>query len=123
MPVHTSHAIQRASRQAARLLAVLLCLGVGPALNGCVYRVDVQQGNLLVLSHTDAASDRYIWIFDAASGRLRETSVKLGTFDTLLVEYTRYNAHGWPEEVTLTRKARFYTINLTFNDGSIVRRP
>jgi hypothetical protein len=82
-----------------------------------------QQGNVLLLSHTDAESNHYTWVFDPSSGRLRETAVKLGAFDTLLVEYPRYNAHGWPEEMTLTRKARFYMINLTFNDGSIVRRP
>jgi hypothetical protein len=82
-----------------------------------------RQGNMLVLTHTDAESNDYTWEFDPASGRLRETEVKLGTFDTLLVDFRRYNAHGWPEEMTLTRKARFYTINLTFNDGSMVRRP
>jgi hypothetical protein len=82
-----------------------------------------RQGNMLVLTHTDAESNHYTWEFDPASGRLRETVVKLGTFDTLLVDFPRYNAHGWPEEMTLTRKARFYTISLTFNDGSIVRRP
>jgi hypothetical protein len=77
----------------------------------------------LVLSKTGADTNRYTWLFDPGSGRLREIAVKMGAFDTLYVRYLRYNVQGWPEEITLTRKARFYTIHLTFNDGSIVRRP
>jgi hypothetical protein len=82
-----------------------------------------QQGNSLVLSRTGGDTNEYTWVFDPSSGRLRETEVKIGMFDTLLVDFSRYNAHGWPEEMTVTRKARLYSLNLTFSDGSIVRRP
>jgi hypothetical protein len=79
------------------------------------------KGKVLMLRRTEADTNRYTWIFDEHTGRLNEIDVDRGAFDTLRIEYPRYNALGWPEELTLTRKARLYSINLTFTDGSMVR--
>jgi hypothetical protein len=80
-----------------------------------------EKGNFLVLKRIEADTNKYTWLFDPASGRLRETDVDISTFDTLKIEYPRYNVHGWPEELTVTRKARFYMINLSFTDSAMAK--
>jgi hypothetical protein len=75
-----------------------------------------------VIHDTGADTNKYTWTFDARSGRLRTTDVSLGLFDTLHIAYLRYNAAGWPAEILVTRKARLYTINLTFTDDTIAAR-
>ena len=59
----------------------------------------------------------YVWTFDANTGRLKSTEIAMGALDTLRVEYLRYDWRGWPEEVVITRKARFYSITITFTDA------
>jgi hypothetical protein len=75
-------------------------------------------GTQLVLKRQLADTNHYTWIFDASSGRLQEIDEDLGLFDTLRINYLRYNERGWPEEMTVTRKALFYTISFTFTDGA-----
>jgi hypothetical protein len=78
---------------------------------------------LLVLKKQGADTEHYTWTFDTRSGRLRTLDVDKGLFDTLHIDYQRYNALGWPEEMTVTRKARFYTISFTFTDsGDVAKR-
>jgi hypothetical protein len=53
---------------------------------------------------------------------LRSTDIDLGPFDTLHVEYRTYNARGWPEDVTITRRARLVDVSFTFTDNNVVQR-
>jgi len=81
-----------------------------------------QKGNFLILNRTEADTNKYTWLFDPSTGRLHQIDVDIGPFDTLKIEYPRYNAHGWPEELTVTRKARFYMINLSFTDSALAKQ-
>jgi hypothetical protein len=76
----------------------------------------------LMLKRQGADTDHYTWIFDGSTGRLRETDVDKGLFDTLHIQYLRYDMRGWPEEMTVARKARLYTISFTFTDGAMAER-
>jgi hypothetical protein len=77
----------------------------------------------LVLKKQGADTDHYTWTFDARTGRLRTLEVDKGLFDTLHIDYVRYDARGWPQEMTVTRKARLYTISFTFtDDGDVAKR-
>lgn len=76
----------------------------------------------LTIKQTGADTNKYTWIFDTHTGHLRETQVDRGIFDTLYVDYLRYNARGWPEEISVVRKARFYNISLTFTDDALAQR-
>ncbi|MCL2646832.1 MAG: hypothetical protein FWD61_07475 [Phycisphaerales bacterium] len=69
-----------------------------------------------ILRRTGSDTFRYTWTFDAVTGRLKTTEIAMGAFDTLRIEYLRYDSRGWPEEITLIRKARFYNITFTFTD-------
>jgi hypothetical protein len=80
-----------------------------------------ERGGTYVVHETGADTNKYTWMFDAASGRLRETEVSLGLFDTLHVNYLRYNGAGWPAEIAVTRKARLYTISLSFTDDAVAQ--
>ncbi len=79
-------------------------------------------GGSLVLKRTEADTHKYTWTFDAASGRLKATDVDLGLFDTLHIQYHAYDSRGWPQELSVVRKARFYTISLSFTDDVNDRR-
>jgi len=63
----------------------------------------------------------YLWTFDANTDRLKTTEITMGTFDTLRIEYLRYDHRGWPREIAITRRARFYSITLTFTDAESAR--
>ena len=77
----------------------------------------------LVLKRQGADTNHYTWIFNPATGRLRTLDVEMGLFDTLHIEYLRYNGDGWPQEMTVTRKARLYNISFTFTDsGDVAKR-
>ena len=77
-----------------------------------------EKGTKLVLRQSLSDNTKITWLFDAQSGRLRQTDVDMGAFDTLHIEYQRYNSRGWPEEMAVTRKARFYNIAFTFTDNN-----
>jgi hypothetical protein len=47
-------------------------------------------------------------------GRLRQTVVDVGLFDTVNIQYLRYNARGWPVDVTVSRPLRAYSLELSF---------
>ncbi len=81
----------------------------------------VAKNGVVTIRQTGADTNKYTWAFDARTGRLRQTQVDLGLFDTLYINYLRYNPRGWPEELTVIRKARFYNISLTFTDDSFAR--
>jgi hypothetical protein len=80
-----------------------------------------EKGGQLLLRRTESDTYRYNWLFDPRSGRLRETDVDMGAFDALRIQYLRYNSRGWPEELTVTRKARFYDVGFTFTDDNFVQ--
>lgn len=80
-------------------------------------------GATLLLKRTEPDTHKYTWTFDAASGRLKQIDADLGAFDTLHVQFHAYDTRGWPAELTVTRKARFYTINLSFTEDPVARRP
>ena len=80
-----------------------------------------EKGGQLVLRRTESDTYRYNRFFDLRSGRLRETDVDMGAFDVLRIQYLRYNSRGWPEELTVTRKARFYDVSFTFTDDNFVQ--
>ena len=82
----------------------------------------VEKGDDFVVHETGADTNKYTWTFDARTGRLRETEVALGLFDTLHISYLRYTPIGWPSEITLIRKARLYTISLSFTDDTVAER-
>jgi hypothetical protein len=75
----------------------------------------------LVVKQTGADTNKYAWTFDSHSGHLRSTDVSLGLFDTLHIDYLRYNTQGWPQEMTVSRKARLYTISFTFTDDTFAQ--
>jgi hypothetical protein len=75
----------------------------------------------LTLEKTLADTHRYTWTFDPDTGQLRSTSVDLGLLDTLTVDYRSYNARGWPEDVLITRKARFLEVAFTFTDNNVMQ--
>ncbi|HVS72090.1 MAG TPA: hypothetical protein VHQ47_12615 [Phycisphaerae bacterium] len=79
-------------------------------------------GDRLILKRTEADTHKYTWTFDAASGRLKQIDVDMGAFDTLHVQIKGYDGRGWPMELVISRKARFYTVNLSFTDDPVVRR-
>jgi hypothetical protein len=81
----------------------------------------VEKGGAFVVHDTGADTNKYTWTFDAHSGRLRETDVALGLFDTLHISYLHYNSAGWPSEISVTRKARLYTISLSFTDDAVAQ--
>jgi len=73
----------------------------------------------LVLHRKAGDTHEHTWIFDPRTGRLMETEVDLGAFDTLHVDYRGYTPFGWPEELVITRKARLYDISFTFTDTMV----
>jgi hypothetical protein len=80
-----------------------------------------QGGDTLVLKRTEADTHKYTWTFDGSTGRLKQIDVDLGAFDTLHIQFKAYDGRGWPEELAVSRKARFYTINLSFTDDPVAR--
>lgn len=70
--------------------------------------------NEYILMFTDAERFRFTWYFDPESGRLRRTDILLGMFDTLTVTVLSYDSRGWPVDLSLSRPARAYTIQLSF---------
>ncbi len=54
----------------------------------------VPKNGVLTIRQTGADTNKYTWMFNARSGRLRQTLVDLGLFDTLVINYLRYNAAG-----------------------------
>jgi hypothetical protein len=84
--------------------------------------VPSNNGNSLLLKRTEADTHKYTWTFDASSGRLKQIDADLGPFDTLHAQFHDYNSRGWPAELTITRKARFYTINLSFTENPVASR-
>jgi hypothetical protein len=76
----------------------------------------------LFLRKTLADTHHYTWTFEGPTGMLRSTDIDLGPFDTLHVEYRTYNARGWPEDVTITRRARLVDVSFTFTDNNVVQR-
>ncbi|HVX84874.1 MAG TPA: hypothetical protein VH253_08670 [Phycisphaerae bacterium] len=79
-------------------------------------------GEKLVLKRTEADTHKYTWTFDAGTGRLKQIDVDMGAFDTLHVQIKGYDGRGWPAELVIMRKARFYTVNLSFTDDPVARR-
>ena len=76
---------------------------------------------LLVLKKQGADTNHYTWTFDARTGRLRTLDVEMSLFKSLHIEYVRYDARGWPQELTL--KAPLYSISFTFtDDGDVAKR-
>jgi len=87
-----------------------------PSLEGLSYR-----NRKATLQKTLADTHRYTWTFDPATGVLMSTDVDLGILDTLRVEFKSYNARGWPEDVVVTRKARFLDVSFSFTDNNVVQ--
>jgi hypothetical protein len=75
----------------------------------------------LTLEKTLADTHKYSWTFDPATGHLLSTSVDLGLLDSLNVQYRGYNARGWPEDLLITRKARFLEVAFTFTDNNVLQ--
>jgi hypothetical protein len=73
------------------------------------------------LEKTLADTHKYTWTFDPATGHLASTQVELGLLDTLRVDFKSYNARGWPEDVEVTRKARFLDVSFSFTDNNVVQ--
>jgi hypothetical protein len=71
----------------------------------------------MALTFRKADGYDYTWIFDRADGRLRETEVDLGLFDTLRITYGDYSAQGWPGQLRLVRFACRYEVSFSFTDG------
>ncbi len=76
---------------------------------------------LLVLKKQCADTNHYAWTFDAHTGRLRTLDVDMSLFKSLHIDYLRYDARGWPQELAL--KAPLYSISFTFtDDGDVAKR-
>lgn len=75
----------------------------------------------MILKKRSADTHQYTWIFDRATGKLLQTDVDLGTFDTLHITFRGYTATGWPEDVEMVRKARMYDVSFTFTDNKMVQ--
>lgn len=84
------------------------------------WRIPEQAKNLqlrkndLTFEETDAERFHFAYYFDSQTGRLKRNEIQLGLFDTLTVDIHQYDSHGWPTELTLSRPARAYTIQLSF---------
>lgn len=69
-----------------------------------------------VLKNRSAEGYQFTYTFDA-KGRVTESRVEVGTFDTLTVKYERYDEAGRPVDVTMQRPMRAYTMALTLMDS------
>ncbi len=58
----------------------------------------------------------YTYEFAGTRGGLRMLTVTRGAFDTLEVQFPRYEATGWPREMTLYRPAYGYSAAFTFGE-------
>jgi len=79
----------------------------------------------LILEKTQGDGHKHTWFFDQPTGLLRATEVQmdnLGT-DLLHVDFRSYNAHGWPEEIALSRPSRGLQLSLSFTDSNLVQSP
>jgi hypothetical protein len=75
----------------------------------------------LVLKRQGGDTNHYTWVFDPTTGRLRTLDVEMSLFNSIHIEYLRYNSSGWPQEMTL--KAPLYNISFTFTDsGGVAKR-
>ncbi len=72
--------------------------------------------SLSILKHATGDAYRFTYTF-GATGRLRAVDVQFATFDALHVQYPRYNAQGWPQEIALAHAASHYLLTLTFTDA------
>jgi hypothetical protein len=68
-----------------------------------------------------ADTHRYTWTFSRDDGRLLQTDVNLGLFDTLRITFRKYTPAGWPEEMQVVRKARLYDVSFSFTDKSVAQ--
>jgi hypothetical protein len=82
----------------------------------------VRKGDEIVLERTEDGSD-YRWSFNPSTGRLMQTEVDRGFADKLIADFRRYTDQGWPDDFTVTRQARGYSLSLTFSDGSLAQKP
>ena len=48
--------------------------------------------------------------------RLQSSEFSIGTFDTLTITYKTYNSKGWVKDMSVSRPARLYSMQLTFTD-------
>jgi hypothetical protein len=75
----------------------------------------------LVLKRQGGDTNHYTWVFNPTTGRLRTLDVDVSLFNSIHIEYLRYNSSGWPQEMSL--KAPLYNINFTFTDsGDVAKR-
>ncbi|MGN6370607.1 MAG: hypothetical protein ACTHN5_20330 [Phycisphaerae bacterium] len=74
----------------------------------------------LVLKKQGADTNHYTWTFDPRTGRLRTLDVDMSLFKTVHISYLRYDARGWPEEISV--KAPLYSISFTFTDSGDVAK-
>jgi len=65
----------------------------------------------------DSGDGTSVWYtFSPKTARLLKQEIVYGIFDTLRIVYKSYTPAGWPRELTMSRAARLYWIEITFVD-------
>jgi hypothetical protein len=70
----------------------------------------------MVLTRTSADDHETTWIFERANGRLVETVVDMGFFDSLRIYYRGVASEGWPRGLRLVRRAQDCEVAFLFGE-------